>query len=82
MYSNMTNGCNMMWNFLGVDMVKDLGHDGARVVIKRFIQREQLNAHGTKLQNAEDVVNFLCANISDHLKSSYMGKKKPLCQVF
>jgi hypothetical protein len=70
-----------MWNFLGVDMVRDLGHDGARVVIKRFIQCEQLNAHGTKLQNVEDV-NFLCANISYRLESLYMGKKKPLCQVF
>ncbi len=62
-------------------MVRDLGHDGARVVIKRFIQCEQLNAHGTKLQNVEDV-NFLCANISYRLESLYMGKKKPLCQVF
>jgi hypothetical protein len=47
-------------------MVRDPGHDGAGAIIKRFIQCEQLNAHGTKLQNAKKVVNFLYANLFDH----------------
>jgi hypothetical protein len=51
-------------------------HNGARTDIKHFIRHEQLNLHGTKLQNAKEVVNFLCANLFDHPKSSYLGKKK------
>jgi hypothetical protein len=47
-------------------MVRDLGHDGVGVVIKQFIQCEQLNAHDTKLQNIEDVVKFFCVNLFDH----------------
>jgi hypothetical protein len=51
--------------FLGVDMVRDPSHDGVGILIKQFTRCEQLNAHGTKLQNAEDVVNFFCVNLSD-----------------
>jgi hypothetical protein len=46
-------------------MVRDPSHDGVGILIKQFTRCEQLNAHGTKLQNAEDVVNFFCVNLSD-----------------
>jgi hypothetical protein len=68
----------MFWNFFGNGHGKE-PHDGARNDIKRFIQHEQLNLHGTKLQNAKEIVNFLYANLFSHPKSSYIGGKKPIC---
>jgi hypothetical protein len=41
-----------------------------------------LNAYGTKLQNAIEVVNFLHSNLFDHLESSYTRRKRPLHKVF
>jgi hypothetical protein len=35
-----------------------------------------------KIANAKEVLNFLCANLFDHLESSYLGKKRPICWVF
>ncbi len=72
----MTNGCKMMWSFFGNGHGKS-PHDGASVVIKRFIRCEQLNAHGEILSNAKKVVSFLYRELFYHLKSSYMGKRKP-----
>ncbi len=48
-------------------------HDGVRVVVKKFFQREQLNVEGVKLQNVEEVVAFLHDKLSNQLKSSYSG---------
>jgi hypothetical protein len=58
----MTNGCKMMWFFFGSGHGKGL-RDRASAVIKRFIQREQLNTHGEKLTNAKKVVSFLRGEI-------------------
>jgi hypothetical protein len=55
----------MIWNFFGNGHGKGT-HNGARTDIKHFIRHEQLNLHGTKLQNAKEVVNFLCVNLFDH----------------
>lgn len=77
----MTNGCKMMWSFFGSGHGKG-PHDGARAIIKCFIRREQLSAHGRKLQNASEVVNFPRTNLSKCSKSSYVRKKKPFCRVF
>jgi hypothetical protein len=51
----MTNGYETTWNFFSSGHGKGM-HDGARAVIKRFIQKEQLDANGAKLQNAKEVV--------------------------
>jgi hypothetical protein len=48
----------MMWSFFGSRHGKG-PHDGMQVVIKCFIRCKQFNAHGTKLQNATEVINFL-----------------------
>jgi hypothetical protein len=53
-------------------------HDGVGVVIKRFLRREQLDAHGAKLQNIEEMADFLCKNLLDILEASYVGVKRPL----
>jgi len=66
-YPNMTSGCKMMWSFFKNGHGKG-PHDGVGVIIKWFIWHKQLNAHGTKLQNVENV-NFLHANLFDHPKS-------------
>jgi hypothetical protein len=44
-YPNFTHGCKMLWNFFGIGHGKGL-HDGVGVVIKRFLQREQLSSWG------------------------------------
>jgi hypothetical protein len=72
----MINGCKLMWSFFGNDHGKS-PHDGASAIIKRLIWHEQLNAHGEKLINAKKFVSFLCRELSYHLESSYMGKRKP-----
>jgi hypothetical protein len=77
----MTGGYNMMWSFFGSGHGKGT-YDGVGVVIKHFIWHEQLNTHGTKLQNAEDVFNFLRANLFECFKSSYIGKNKPIRRMF
>jgi hypothetical protein len=53
----MINGCKTTWNFFGSGHGKG-PHDGASVVIKRLIRKEQLDANGGKLQNAKEVVQF------------------------
>ncbi len=59
----------MMWNVFGSGHGK-APHDGARAVIKHFIQCELLNLHGEKLQNVEEVVNFLYVNLFERPESS------------
>lgn len=48
----------MLWSFFGSGHGKG-PDDGARVMIKRFLHRKQLNPHARKLQNDEEVVEFL-----------------------
>jgi hypothetical protein len=71
----------MIWNFFCNGHGKG-PHDGARCDIKHFIRHKQLNLHGTKLQNAKEAVNFLCVNLSNHTKSSYLKKKRPIYWTF
>ena len=52
-YPNMTNGCSMLWSFFESGHGKG-PHDGASVVVKCFIRREQLKPYGVKLQSAGD----------------------------
>jgi hypothetical protein len=47
-YPNFTQGCKMLWSFFGSGHGKG-PHDDVRIVIKRFLRREQLVAHGAKL---------------------------------
>ncbi len=70
-----------MWNFFGNGHGKDL-HDGAGVAIKIFIQKEQLDANGAKVQNAKEVVQFLHKHLSKRLKTSYSSARRPLQKVF
>ncbi len=56
-YISMIRGCQILWSFFGSGHGKG-PHDGARVVVKIFIRKEQFNAHGVKLHNAEEVVAF------------------------
>jgi uncharacterized membrane protein len=67
-----------MWSFFGSGHGKG-HHDGGLAIIKHFIQREQLNAHGKKLQYA---INFLHVNLYDCLDSSYTRKKNPYIECF
>jgi hypothetical protein len=71
----------MLWSFFGSKHGKGL-HDGVGTTIKRLLRREQLDAHGAKLQNGEEVVDFLCKNLSNKLEASYIGVRRPLQQVF
>jgi len=48
----------MTWSFFNIGHGKR-PHDGARVVLKRFIRKSQLDVNGPKLQNAKDVVTLL-----------------------
>lgn len=78
---NISNGCKMNWSFFGNDRGKG-PHDGTRTIIKRFLRREQLNVHGEKLQNVEEVVTFLRKDLSDRPKTSYVGARKPIKRLF
>jgi hypothetical protein len=51
-------------------------------MVKRFLQRNQLNAQGRKLQNAKEVVTFLRMCLFDRPKSSYFGSIKPFHRTF
>jgi hypothetical protein len=66
-----------MWSFFGLGHDKK-PHDSASAVVEQFVWWEQLKSHGVKLQNASEVVQFLCEHLSNQPKSSYIGKKKPL----
>jgi len=77
----MTNGYKTMWNFFGSGHGKGL-HDGVNDVIKRFIQKEQLDANGAKLQNAKEVVQILHEHLSKRLQTSYSSARRPLQKVF
>jgi hypothetical protein len=70
-----------MWFFFGLGHNKG-PHDNAGTVVKWFVRQEQLKSHGVKLQNALEVVQFLCEHLSNLLESSYIGKKKPLQRNF
>jgi hypothetical protein len=71
----------MLWSFFGSGHGKGL-HDSVGVIIKRFLWREQLDAHGTKLQNAKKVVDFLHKHLSDRPEASYTSVKRILRRVF
>jgi hypothetical protein len=70
----------MMWSFFGSGHGKG-PHDGEGMMIKRFLWREQLNVHGEKLQNVEEVVDFLCKNLYERLETSYTNVRKLLQRV-
>lgn len=56
---------------------------GAGAVVKSFIRREQLKGPtGAQLQCAADVVNFLKANMSQRVETSYADSKKPMKRFF
>jgi hypothetical protein len=74
-YPNLIWGCKMLWNFFWDNHGKG-PHDGARVVVKRFFWRKQLNAQGRMLQNVEEVVAFLCKCLFECPKSSYSCSMK------
>jgi hypothetical protein len=78
---NMTGGCKMLWNFFGSGHGKG-PHDGAGVVVKSCIRREQLNPDGRRLQCVQDVVQLLAEKLSCRPESSYSGKRKPLRRFF
>jgi hypothetical protein len=63
MVLKMTGGCKMCWIFFSIGHGKAL-HDGARVLMKRFLRKKQLTAHGAKLQNVKEVVMFLQKHLS------------------
>jgi len=64
-----------MWSFFGIGHGKR-PHDGARVVLKRFIRKSQLDINGPKLQNAEDVVTLLGTHLFSHLETFYTRERK------
>jgi hypothetical protein len=55
----------MVWNFFGT------GHgkgevDGARVLLKRKVQKEKIKSQGLKLQNVKEIVSFLKSKTNKH----------------
>jgi hypothetical protein len=52
----MTNGYKRVWSFFGNGHGKG-PHDGVNAIIKRFIQKTQLDVDGVRLQNVEEVYN-------------------------
>lgn len=54
----------MLWNYFGTGHGKG-EHDGAGAVVKRALTDEQLDANGAKLQNAQDVVEWLTWKMAD-----------------
>jgi hypothetical protein len=58
-----------LWSFFGIGLGKGL-HDGAKVVLKKFIRQVQLDASDPKLQNAKDVVELLCKHLNSRLETS------------
>ena len=58
----MINGPKMMWLFFGSAHGKG-SHDGVEAIVKHFITKEQLNAHGARLICAAKVVQCLKENL-------------------
>lgn len=52
------------------------------VVLKRFIRKSQLDVNGSKLQNAKDVVTFLCTHLPSRPETSYTWERKHVTCVF
>jgi len=53
----------MLWSFFG----SSHGEGPIKAVIKRFLCRKQLNPQAKKLQNVEEVVEFLHERLSSKL---------------
>jgi len=70
-----------MWPFFGSGDGKGL-HDGASAVFKWFLQHEQLDSHGVKLQNAAKVVEFFHECLSFRPKYLYFEKNEPIHKKF
>jgi hypothetical protein len=51
-------------------------------VIKWLLCTKQFNPQGRKLQNAMEIVAFLCEQLFFRLESSYFGSMKPLHITF
>ncbi len=69
-----------MWSFFGIGHGKG-PHDGARVVLKRYLQQAQLDATSPKFHNVEDVA-FLREHLNTQLETLYTGKMKQITRVF
>jgi hypothetical protein len=69
-----------MWSFFGTGHGKG-PHDGAGVVLKRYIQTAQLDINGPKLQCAGDVVGYLRKELSDRPKTIY-GDRRHVNRTF
>ncbi len=69
-----------LWSLFGDGHGKG-PHDEARVVIKQFLHIEQLNPQTRKLQNVEEVIQFLHEWLSSRLES-YYSSMKPLHRTF
>jgi hypothetical protein len=52
------------------------------VVLKRIFRKSQLDVNGSKLQNAEDVIAFLCTHLFSRPETSYIGERKHVTCVF
>lgn len=59
----LPNGCFMDWNYWGTGHGKG-PHDGAGACLKQALRKEQLKIDSVKLQNAQDVVQFLNGNMN------------------
>jgi hypothetical protein len=51
----------MVWSYFGSGHGKG-DHDGANVVLKQEIRKEQMNMDSVRLQNATNVLHFLKEN--------------------
>jgi len=80
-YLNSIGGCTMIWSFFGIGHGKG-AHDGVGAIIKWFLRQKQLNAHGVPLQNAADIVSFLCKSLFQRLETFYTGHHKPIKRIF
>ncbi len=70
-YPHITSSYIYLWNFFSFDHGKH-PHDGARVVLKWFIKKTQLNMQGHELQSAKQVVVLLQTKLSKRLEIAYL----------
>jgi hypothetical protein len=63
-------------------VILEVCDDGAKVVLKTFIKHSQLDPNGPKLQNAQDIIFFMCEHLFSWRKTSYSKVRKLVPCVF
>ncbi len=62
---HLPHGCRMVWSYFGGGHGKG-DHDGASVVLKQEIRKEQMNMDSVQFQKATNVVAFFERKKNEH----------------